>query len=232
MATYVLVHGAWGGSWGWKQVARGLRAARHEAYAPSLTGLGERVHLAHPGITLSTHIADVTNAILFEDLNEVILVGHSYGGMVISGVAGAMAGRISALVYVDAFLPEDGQALWDIADERMRASYIDGQRETPGLIAPLFAAEGGRANALTAHPLLTLTEPVRIGEEAAAIRQRTYVYATRNAPTSFTRFHDRVKDDPAWRVHEIGTGHFVMGEDPEGLTRLLLEEARASGAAG
>jgi pimeloyl-ACP methyl ester carboxylesterase len=109
--TYVIVHGAWGGSWDWKDVDHRLRADGHDVYRPSLTGQGERVHLASPDIDLTTHINDVVNVILFEKLHDIILVGHSYWGMVITGVADKVPERIKAMVYVDAFLPEDGQSL-------------------------------------------------------------------------------------------------------------------------
>ena len=225
MATYVLVHGAWAGGWGMTDLAERLRGAGHRVFVAHLTGLGERLHLAQPGITLSTHIDDVVGLIDCEELEDIILLGHSYGGMVVTGVAEARAAKIRTLVYLDAFLPQDGQALWDIADEATRAFYIDAQRETPGLVQPLFAAQTERPRKLTGHPLLTLLEPVRLGSEANLIPNRTYIYATKGAPTLFTQFYDRVRTDPKWRVHEIATGHVVMWEDPEGLVKLLLEEA-------
>lgn len=179
-------------------------------------------HHASPGITLTTHIADVTGLIDEFDLKDVILVGHSYGGMVISGVADARAERIAAIVYVDAFLPRDGEALWDIADDPSRKFYIDGQRDAAGLTAPF----PGAPPSLSRHPLLTLTEPVHFKNGDLPIKRRTYIYATKGAPTVFTKFHDRVKADSGWRVHSISTGHGVMHEDPDGLTTLLLAEAR------
>lgn len=223
MATYVLVHGAWSGGWGYKAVARALRAAGHEVYVPTLTGLGERDHLTGLPIDLSLHVRDVVNMIEYEDLDDVILCGHSYGGMVITGVAAAIGERIRTLFYLDAFLPKDGEALWDIADEGSRRHYIDAQRDEPGWIAPFPRA--GDTRKRNRHPLLTLTEPVRFSGKEAAVKHRTYVYATRDAPTVFTKFHAAVKSDPAWRVHEIATGHIVMFDDPDGLVGLLLEEA-------
>lgn len=225
MATYVLVHGAWGGGYAYRDIADRLRAHGHAVFVAHLTGLGEREHLASPGITLSTHIADVTAIIDCEMLDDVILVGHSYGGMVISGVAGARAAAIRTLVYLDAFLPQDGQALWDLADATTRTFYIDAQRDTPGLVQPTFAAATTGPRRLTGHPLLTLLEPVRLGADAADIPNRTYIYATVGTPTIFTQFYDRVRTDPRWQVHEIATGHVVMAEDPDGLTQLLLAEA-------
>src|SRR5262245_22022665 len=114
MSTYVLVHGAWGGSFGWRKVRPLLQAAGHVVVTPSLTGLGERVHLAAPEVNLSTHIQDVRNAIWFEDLTDIILVGHSYGGMVVAGVADVLPERIAHLVFLDAFQPADGQSLYDL----------------------------------------------------------------------------------------------------------------------
>lgn len=221
MATFVLVHGAWMGGWGYKPVARRLREAGHEVHTPTLTGLGERTHLASPAITLSTHIQDVVNVFDYENIERAVLVGHSYGGMVVTGVASKLADRLSSLVYLDAFLPEDGEALWDIAPSEARRHYIDGQRETPGLVAPLPGIATGRR--LSLHPLLTLLEPVQVTDAVQAL-PRTYIYASRE-PAGFTRFYDKVKDDPAWRVHTIATSHLVMADDPDGLTTLLLQEA-------
>ncbi len=231
MATFVLVHGAWSGGWGYQKTARLMRAEGHEVYVVTLTGLGERSHLSHPGITLSTHIQDVVNVFEYEDVTDAILVGHSYGGMVITGVSGRCADRIRTLVYLDAFLPANGQALWDIAGDQGRSFYIEGQKATPGLVTPMGIAatpdDPGladlRRRKLDLHPLLTLTEPVKLDGSEQAIRRRTYIFATKRP--AFQRFYDQVKDDPAWTTRTIDTGHVVMMEDPEGLARLLLEEA-------
>ncbi len=230
MATFVLVHGAWSGGWSYTKTARLMRAAGHDVFTPTLTGLGERSHLADPGITLSVHIQDVVNVLKYEDLTDVILVGHSYGGMVVTGVAGQVGERLSALVYLDAFVPEDGQALWDIAGERAQDFYIAAQAKDPGFVPSFIAARSSdpevqakRKRNLDRQPLLTLLEPLTFtGKEAVA--RRTYIYATKS---TFERFYDKLKDDPAWTVKTIDTGHVVMMEDPEGLARLLLEEAKA-----
>lgn len=226
MATFVLVHGAWGGSFMYGTLARELRAAGHEVFTPSLTGLGERAHLAHGGITLTDHINDVLGLIDFEGLNDFILVGHSYGGMVISGVAALRGSRIRSIVYIDAFLPQDGEALWDIADDAARKAYIDGQRETPGLSQPFFPVGDRR---VTGHPLLTLLQPVKLGGEEGQIGRRTYLYATQGAPTIFTKFRDRIATDPAWTVHELATSHMVWNDDLPGVVRILLDEAARLG---
>ncbi|MBB5986163.1 alpha/beta hydrolase [Sphingobium lignivorans] len=227
MATYVLVHGAWGGSWGYASLARALRAAGHDVHVPSLTGLGERAHLAHGGITLSDHIADVVSLIDCEDLSDIILVGHSYGGMVVTGVSALRGKRIRSLVYLDAFLPQDGQALWDVADEATRRLYIENQKGTPGLVQPIFPMPEGRTRRVSGHPLLTLLEPVKLGGEESAISRRVYVYANASPLTIFTQFRDRCLAEEGWSVHEIATGHMVWDEDLPGVTKILLDEAAA-----
>ena len=114
MNTFVIVHGAWAGGWFFQETARFLRAAGHEVYTPTLTGIGERVHLGHPDIDLDTHIQDIVNVLEYEDLEDVSLVGYSYGGMVVTGVAERVPERIKQLIYLDAFVPVDGQSLADI----------------------------------------------------------------------------------------------------------------------
>lgn len=231
MATFVLVHGAWQGGWGYAKVARLLRQQGHDVFQVTLTGLGERSHLAHPGITLSTHITDVVNTFEYEDLTDVILVGHSYGGMVITGVSAKVAERIRTLVYLDAFLPADGQALWDIVPDDGKAFYIDSQRTTPGMVPfiglarrqELMDAAELRRRRIDMHPLLTLTEAVQLDGSEQQIKHRTYILATQKP--GFQRFYDAVKDQPGWKTRTIDTGHVVMLEDPEGLARLLLEDA-------
>src|SRR5947209_17490274 len=111
MASFVLVHGAWHGSWCWKRVRKALQAAGHEVFTPTLTGLGERSHLLSRDVNLETHIQDVVNLIKWEELTDIVLCGHSYGGCVISGVADRIPARIRALVYVDAFVLENGENL-------------------------------------------------------------------------------------------------------------------------
>lgn len=221
MPVYLFVHGAWGGANNWSGIIKRLRLAGQECHYASLTGLGEKVHQVHPGITLSDHIFDVIGVIDHYDLKDIILVGHSYGGMVISGVAALRHDHIRTLIYVDAFLPEDGEALWDIADDPSRKHYIDAQRDAPGLVAPF----PGSPPHLTRHPLLTLTEPVQLNDGMKSIKKHTYIYATQAAPTVFTKFYERVKDDSKWRTHSINTSHGVMQDDPDGLATLLLAEA-------
>ncbi|MCW2388184.1 pimeloyl-ACP methyl ester carboxylesterase [Sphingobium sp. B11D3B] len=225
MAIFVLVHGAWGGSWGYGPLARELRSAGHEVYVPSLTGLGERAHLAHGGIMLSDHIADVVGLIDCEGLRDIILVGHSYGGMVITGVSALRGTRIRSLIYLDAFLPKDGEMLWDIVDDATRAMYIENQRQSPGLVQPIFPIPPGRAGRVSGHPLLTLLEPVKLGGEEDAVARRTYVFASASPLGSFAPFRARCTADPTWDVHELPTSHMMWDDDLLGVTRILLDDA-------
>jgi pimeloyl-ACP methyl ester carboxylesterase len=228
MATFVLVHGAWAGADCYGPVAKRLREAGYTVFTPTLTGLGERAHLASPAITLSTHVRDVAGMLEYKDLHDVVLAGHSYGGMVITGAAALCAERIRTLFYFDAFLPKDGESLWDIVDESTRALYIKAQRESPGLIAPIFRPRPGArplpVRQLGPQPLLTFLEPVRLSGHEKAIKNRTYVYAEGPRPSVFTRFYEAVKADPAWTVHTVTSGHMAMLDDPETFTALLREE--------
>lgn len=131
MATFVLVHGAWHGGWCWKKVTPMLRAAGHEVFTPTLTGLGERAHLLGPNVTLATHIADVVNLLVYEDLTDVLLVGHSYGGMVIAGVSERVPERLRRLLYLDAALPDDGQSFFDVYPD-LRKRWVEDAREMNG----------------------------------------------------------------------------------------------------
>lgn len=219
MTDYVLVHGAWGGAFTWAPIVERLHAAGHRVLAPDLPGLGDRRRELHPGMTLSDHVSDVAGQVLAAGLDRFVLVGHSYGGMVITALAAKLGARIDALIYVDAFVPADGQALWDIVGPWEHDTYIANQRFTPGLVSPIFegAPEDWR------HPLLTLTEAVRLtGGEALAPR-RIYVFANGWSPTPFTRFADAVKGDPAWEYHEAASSHDVMGEQPDQLAAILLD---------
>ncbi len=129
MATFVLVHGAWHGSWCWKRVRKTLQADGHEVFTPTLTGVAERSHLISPQVSLDTHIADVVNLIRWEELDDVVLCGHSYGGCVITGAADRVADRIKALVYLDAFIIGDGQALHDVLPPEVRDAQLEGAAE-------------------------------------------------------------------------------------------------------
>ena len=188
MANYVLVHGAWGGGHYYDRLAGELREAGHEVLVAQLTGLGVRSGELHGGITLTEHADDVCRQIGEEGFDRFVLAGHSYGGMVIAAVAARLGARIDAIVYIDAFLPRDGESLWDITGDYEHAWYIDSQKFTPGLVAPIgsvdFEPVPGQVGR---HPLLTLTEAVRFTGEEAKIPRHVYVFASDWHPTPFAR---------------------------------------------
>lgn len=222
MTDYVLVHGAWGHISFYDKVAADLRAAGHRVAVPALTGLGTREGEAHPGITLSTHVGDVLAAIDAAGFDRFVLAGHSYGGMIISGIAERIGARIAAITYVDAFLPHDGAMLWDLATDWERAHYIDGQRDRVGMIRPFPQAPFG----LSRHPLLTLLEPVNADAALNAIARKTYIFATEGLPGTFGKFRDRATVE-GWRVRELPCSHMVADDLPDELTQILLEDADA-----
>jgi pimeloyl-ACP methyl ester carboxylesterase len=226
MSTYVLVHGAWGGSFGWRKVRPLLQHAGHVVFTPSLTGLGERAHLATPEVNLSTHIQDVYNAIWYEDLSDVILVGHSYGGMVVTGVADRMPERIQHLVYLDAFLPADGQSLYDMGG--------GGPRPAGDWRVPMLQRNEDQSDPEVQwnnerrlpHPRATLEEQVKL---SAPLESRpfslTYIVATGRPDPGpvFDRIADELRGNQRWTVREISGGHGMIRTNPDGLVRLLLE---------
>jgi pimeloyl-ACP methyl ester carboxylesterase len=233
MATFVLVHGAWHGGWCWKKVTPLLRAAGHEVYTPTLTGLGERAHLLSREVDLDTHTTDIVNVLDYEELTDVILVGHSYAGLVIPGVAHRLPGRVAHLVYLDAFVPRDGQSLLDLnpgsaAQQARVREEGDGWRLTPppgARFGVTDEADGARlASRLGPQPFATFTQPVRMGHSASPAA--TYILCTQ--PEGFRRFAEQVRDDPGWRYRELATGHDAMVTQPRELADLLLEVAALS----
>ena len=172
-ATYVIVHGAWGGGWDWRGVDSALTARGHTVHRVTLTGLGERVHLASPAIGLDTHIADVVNTVQFEQLRDVILVGHSYGGMVVTGAADRMADRIRRLVYVDAFLPDSGESLAMLAGEGFNQMVSANGRE--GMMVPPWVSDTTPAPKDVPHPLKSFTDAVVLTNPAARALPAHYI---------------------------------------------------------
>lgn len=224
MSTYVLVHGAHTGSHSYRRVRQLLQHAGHQVYAPSLTGLGERSHLASPEVNLSTHIQDVCNAIWYEDLTDVVLVGHSYGGMVVTGTADRMPERIKHLVYLDALLPADGQSVYDLIGDEQRPA--DNAWLVP--MPRLAVDDEWLRQRRVPQPRATLEEKVGL---AAPLESRpftlTYIVATERSDPGpiFDRTAERLRarTDGRWTVREIGGGHGMMTTNPEGLAQLFLE---------
>ena len=230
ISTYVLVQGAWHGGWCWAKVARLLRDAGHEVHTPTLTGLGERAHLARPEIDLETHIQDVVAMLEAEELRQVTLVGHSYGGMVITGAAARTSGRIGHLVYLDAFVPEGGKCLLDYVGERaapMReAAVVHGEGwKVPSFPPERFGVSSQRDTEwLTKHlvpqPLRTFEQPLpAAGGERL---KRTYVYCSKPAMGAFDQFAERLRDDRKWTYHDVKTGHDAMVTAPGEIAKILM----------
>jgi pimeloyl-ACP methyl ester carboxylesterase len=228
MANYVLVHGAWGGGHGYEQLAGDLREAGHRVLVAALTGLGTRSAQLHPGITLSNHISDVCEQIEDAGFKRFILAGHSYGGMVITGVAARLGSKIDAIAYIDAFLPADGQSLWDITGEFEHNWYIDSQKYTPGLVAPIGSVDFEPVpGQIGRHPLLTLTEAVRLTGEEEKIPRRAYIFASNWEPSPFVRFRDQILAEGGWEYHDSHSSHFVMADQPTQLRDIMLDLAVA-----
>lgn len=233
MTTYVLVHGAWGGAQTWRSVRPRLWAAGHDVFTPSLTGIGERAHLASPQIGLTTHVDDVVATVHYEGLDDIVLLGFSYGGMVVTGAVDHIADRIRELVYLDAFLPRDGESVASITGRFDTTTPIDGEWAIDGM--PRDYEDDAEAEfhlpRRTPQPIRTFTEPVRIGrpvEEHAF--GRTYVKAlgdprSPSGPDAFHDAADRVRDDPRWRYRESTSNHMIPQNRPAELTDLLLELA-------
>jgi pimeloyl-ACP methyl ester carboxylesterase len=240
MATFVIVHGGWGGGWEWTPVARKLRERGHEVFTPTLTGLGERVHL-ESDIRLSDHIEDVVAVFTFEELRDVVLCGHSYGGMVITGVADQVSDSIRLLVYLDALVPSDGQALQNLVPKEVVQQLLDAVEEQgngkipcpPELYPPKgLIPEQTRASyiaRLRPHPVRTITEPVQI---SSAIERLPRAFVRCNggegvdAEEMIAPFAARARAE-GWLYQEMAMPHDLHLFDPEGTSTVLHNLATA-----
>jgi pimeloyl-ACP methyl ester carboxylesterase len=237
MAVFVLVHGTGHGGWCWQKVVPLLRAAGSDAYAQTLTGVGDRSHLVDCGVDLSTHIKDVTNLLFYEDLSDVVLVGHSYAGMVITGVAATAPDRLKRLIYLDAYLPDEGESEVDLWPPQMRAEIEAGAQATRGLRLPPSPELMGIADPkmaawvrerITPHPMATYTEPIPKGSARTAMLPRAYIRCTQGPLTPvFGHFADKARAR-GWAVREIAAGHDAMLTRPTEVADLLLELADAA----
>jgi pimeloyl-ACP methyl ester carboxylesterase len=228
MSTFVVAHGAWSSAWAWRKMRPLLRAAGHEIVTPSYTGLGERAHLASPSVDLDTHILDVMGALEYEDLRDVLLVGHSYGGMVATGVADRAGSRIARLIYLDAFVPQSGQSLFDLLSLEARSAMEerarqegDGWRVPPNPLPPDTPepdAEWAGPRRL-AHPLKAFQQPLQLVAERQP--PTAYVYCRRSGPGDvFAPFAARARYE-GWRYVEIDASHNPHITAPEDLCRVL-----------
>ncbi|MEZ5280325.1 MAG: alpha/beta hydrolase [Acidimicrobiales bacterium] len=232
----VLVHGAWGGSYGFRKVRPLLWGAGHEVFTPSLTGIGERSHLTNPSVSLSTHVQDVVNTVLYEDLNNVVLLGFSYGGMVVTGALDHIGDRVDHLVYLDAFVPGDGQSVNDLVGNPGRGRIHLG---ADWLVPPrprqmddpdeMQWSDQRR----THQPARTFTEPVGL---SMPLEQwpfsLTYIKATadpgEDGGSAFWRAAAHARASKSWTLHEIATHHLVPFTHPDDLASILLALAESS----
>jgi pimeloyl-ACP methyl ester carboxylesterase len=217
--TYVLVHGAWGGGWDWRKVSDLLTSRGHTVFRVTLTGLGERAHLASANIGLETHITDVVNTILYESLREVVLVGHSYGGMVVTGGADRVPNRIAHVAYVDAFVPEDGERVMDLVAARGGAPPGEAK---DGFLIPAWVAPGTAPPHDVPQPLKTFTDPIVLKNQARTRIPATYILTVdKGADTDpFDPSAARAKKK-GWRVERLTADHNAQRSAPEELARLL-----------
>jgi pimeloyl-ACP methyl ester carboxylesterase len=234
MATIVLVHGSHSGGWIWQRVTSLLRAAGHEVYAPTLTGLSDRSHLLECGVNLTTHIMDIVNLLFYEDLSDVVLVGNSYAGMVITGVAAKTPERLSRLIYLDAYVPEDGQSELDLWPAPMREAILADEASAKGLRQPPPAALFGVNDPelvewvearWTPQPLDTYTEAVAPGNARSNALARVFIHCTEGQNTStplFAPFAAKARTK-GWQVRELAAGHLPMVTIPREVSDMLHE---------
>lgn len=234
MATVVLVHGMGAGGWYWARVAPKLRALGHTVFTPTLTGLGERSHLLTREVDLSTHIADIVNLLTWERLRDVTLLGHSYGGMVITGAADALHEAVHRLVYLDAFVPKDGQCLMDLHGEqrthlfRQQARIKGGGWRLPPTPARFWRLDSKEDVAwmdalFCDHPLATLEQPLMLRNPDWTAPSRVYIRATEFDPSPFAAFGEAAQHNPGWIYREIASNHVPMVSKPDELVHMLQD---------
>ena len=220
--VFVIVHGAWGGSWAFRKTDSLMTLSGAIVYRPSLTGLGERVHLASSQITLETHIQDVVNTILFEDLHNIILVGHSYGGMVITGVADIIPERIRKLVYLDAMVPRDGESVMELMDPKGEglSKMIKGD-----FLVPPWVKSGQKPPGDVPHPLKTFTDPIELSNERRQSLPATYILTVdpgRKAEDDNFAFAATRARENGWQMIEMSADHNPQWSAVDDLVKVLL----------
>ena len=242
MANIVLVHGAWHGGWCYRHTAAALRKMGHEVFTPTHTGVGERAHQANENITLETHIRDVVGCIEAEEISDIVLVGHSYGGMVITGVADRMADRIKALVYLDAFVPGDGESLMALLHKTLEppavAQFIGDFRggaleKNSGMMHPIPAEMFNVSAAnhewvnrrCVPQALATFEMPVLLSGKIENVKRRLYILADGWDPSPFRYFAKKYTGAPGWDVVKLPSGHDVMVDLPNELAAAITKMA-------
>jgi pimeloyl-ACP methyl ester carboxylesterase len=234
MTTYVLIPGACHGAWCFDDLADELRSRGHRVLAITLTGIAERAHLLHAGVNLETHVADVLAELAVHGVTGAVLVGHSYGGMVITAVADRVPQQVDSLVYLDALVPTDGESCWHLVNDEERQWYLD--VDDTGYGVPPMPFFDPRASA---HPLASFLQRIRLTGDLNRFRRRDFVYALKWPGDSPLRpSYERVRNDPNWITHELDGAHNLMRDNPDDLLRILLDVAggqyagRAPGSPG
>jgi pimeloyl-ACP methyl ester carboxylesterase len=240
MATFVLVQGAWIGGWYWKRVRRLLQEAGHDVFTPTLTGLADRSHLLSPDINLETHILDIVNLIRWEELSDVVLCGHSYGGCVVTGVADRVPDRIRSLIYLDAFVLENGENLLQHVPPGSGVSVVDGFK-VPPIPPEVFKVNPVDSEWIrrqyTLHPIGCFEQPIKLTGGIEQVKNVTYILAEGFKEGSpFPPFYEKAKNK-GWNTLTMTCGHIPMLDQPEQLARILIEAAghepsRSSAASG
>jgi pimeloyl-ACP methyl ester carboxylesterase len=223
MTTFILVPGSCHGGWCFDDLVHALREHGHKAQPLTLTGLAERAHLLHGGVNLETHIEDTVAAVAAEQADQVVLVGHSYGGMVITAVADRIPDRVDALVYIDAFVPKDGDSCWTLTTDEQREWFL--HVDATGYGVPPLPFFDSRA---TAHPLAALLQPIRLTDDLSRFRRREYLYAEQwPGESPLAKTYERLKADPQWHTHSLDGAHNLMRDKPDELLQVLLDVGTA-----
>jgi len=232
MATFVLVPGAWHGSWCFEAVVRSLERAGHTAHALTLTGLRPDDDDATVATAnLDTHADDVLALLDRAHITSATLVGHSYGGMVIAAAADRAGGRVSRLVHLDAYVPRDGESCWSSTTEQYRQAFVAGTAATGYAVHPPFRPPHGGDPRRRPHPLASLLQTIRLTGAVAQVPRRDFIYCSGWEGTPFAGLRTRLQADPEWRVRDLPTAHNAMREDPEAVAALLLGECVADESA-
>ena len=236
MATYVLVHGAWHGGWCWRRTSDILRAAGHRVFEPTLSGVGARAREATPSIGVYAHAADVAGLVEMEEIDDIILVGHSYGGMVVTAAAEEIAARVETIVYLDAFVPKDGEALvTHLPPDRVQGMIAGAMEEGDGWRVPAphpsyFGVKKQEdidwiVRRCTPQSLLTFMQPVRSAAPAQSIARKVYIRAEGHPGLTFAPFGEMAKATPGWDYRAVACGHEAMIEMPQELAGILQDLA-------
>jgi pimeloyl-ACP methyl ester carboxylesterase len=231
--TFVLVHGTWHGGWCWRRVADALERKGHKVYAESLTGGGDRSHLLTKDVNLTTHVNDVANLVKWEDLKDIVLVGHSSAGFVITQAAEVIGPSVASIVYLDAFVPAVGDNLISLANPGPKKALEDAVARGDLVAKPVPAAafkvnekDQAWVNAkCTAHPLAAVVEKVTGADAREKIARKTYIRATGWDSPIFDQTWARMKTTPGWKTYQVPSGHDVMIDMPDRLVEILIEVA-------